>query len=67
MAISAQTAHVDIGHGLTADIESAERWRALAADERERRLESFRRAFAGVYASTDEFIAEKRREAAHDA
>ena len=54
------------GHGLTAVTAEAEKFHALPRAERERILDEFKDAFSGVFASVDEYLAEKRREASHD-
>lgn len=56
----------DFGHGLKASIEAAERFHALPASERERILNEFRAAFADAFASTEDYLKQKRRENARE-
>lgn len=51
------------GAGLSIPTPNGDAWRALSDDERDRRLREFRDAFVDAYASSDEYIAEKRGEA----
>lgn len=58
----AREAVTDFGHGLTASTEAADRFHDLPMAERDRILDEFRAVFADAFASTDDYLAEKRRE-----
>ncbi len=54
---------------MTVNTEGADAFRSLPMRERERILEDFRAAFAPAFSdmTVDEYIAQRRREAAHEA